>query len=245
MKFYSGCRIFLFLPVLLRLSGVTSDSRKSLEVSSRRGGCRRIYASTTSDIYPLGRFGMVRKGLAHNDRMIVRLKKSLGQLVKRVWNNKMRLFHFFIFMYYTRDSMESIATDSWEAERNPDKFFGKRGILQSHERDVVRRRVTSSRTIRKLVGAGYTPRLVWLYGVMLRGIIHCTALPKIFEPTIGWGAGSVFAARFTYREWLPVIMLGWFGSTYYWKTLFGVDGPPNPADASFDGFPIAIHKVQL
>lgn len=55
----------------------------------------------------------------------------------------------------------------------------------------------------------------------------------------------MFAARFANREWIPVIMLGWFGSQYYWKEIFGVHGPPNPKDVSFDGFPITIHKVQL
>jgi hypothetical protein len=132
-------------------------------------------------------------------------------ILHRILCHKFRLFHAFVFLYYTQDTFESILQDEWEAERNPEKFFGKKGILLSNRRDVVQRRVLRDRTIRKLVGAGYTPRLVWLFGVMLRGIIHCTAIPKVFEPHIGWGAGSVFAARFANREWLPAILIGWFG----------------------------------
>jgi hypothetical protein len=132
----------------------------------------------------MGTFGMVVKGKSDEMGPFGRLSQSVQRLFKRFFENKWRLFHLYIFMYYTYDSIESIRVDSWEAERNPEKFFGKTGILKSNERDVIRRRVGSSRTIRKLVGAGYTPRLVWLFGVMLRGIIHCTALPKNFEVSI-------------------------------------------------------------
>lgn len=52
-------------------------------------------------------------------------------------------------------------------------------------------------------------------------------------------------ARFAHREWLPCIMLGWYGSAWYWKYLFGVDGPPDPDAAEFDGFPITIHGVRM
>jgi hypothetical protein len=94
-----------------------------------------------------------------------------------------------------------------------------------------------------LVGVGYTPRLVWLFGLMLRGIIHCTALPKIFEPPIGFGAGAVAAARFANREWLPCIMLGWYGGDFYWRKIFGLDGAPG--DQNFNGVPITIYGVSF
>lgn len=86
-------------------------------------------------------------------------------------------------------------------------------------------------------------RMVWLFGLMLRGIVHCTALPKVFQPPLGWGTGSVLAAKFAHREWIPVIMLGWFGSGPYWTTLFGVTGPPGGPD--FDGVPITIKGVRF
>jgi hypothetical protein len=121
----------------------------------------------------------------HNDdkkpRPFQKLTLRCHQAFHKLWENRMRLFHLFIFVRYSHCTVESILEDSWEAERNPDKYFGKKGILSSKERSVVKRRVVSSSTIRKIVGAGYTPRLVFLFGVMLRGIIHCTAIPKIFE----------------------------------------------------------------
>lgn len=132
--------------------------------------------------------------------------------------------------------------DCWEAVRDPDRVFGKQ-ISRTFERKVVMRRTKRAETLRALVGAGYTPRLVWLFGLMLRGIVHCTALPKIFEPPIGFGAGAVAAARFAHREWLPCIMLGWYGSEYYWKLLFGVNGPP--PNSGFDGVPIEIRRVRV
>ena len=114
-------------------------------------------------------------------RPVQKLKLRCQHAFDWLCANRVRLFHLFVFVKYSHCTVESILEDSWEAERNPDKYFGKTGIIQSNERSVVKRRVVSSSTIRKIVGAGYTPRLVFLFGVMLRGIIHCTAIPKIFE----------------------------------------------------------------
>jgi len=160
--------------------------------------------------------------------------------MSNAWRDWARYFRICVFLYCTRESVDSIVDDSWEAVRDPDRVFQQ--IQRVGERKVVMRRTRRSETIRALVGAGYTPRLVWLFGLMLRGIVHCTALPQIFMPPIGFGAGACMAARFAHREWLPIIMLGWYGSEYYWKTLFGVNGPP-PTD--FDGVPIKIRNVRL
>jgi len=130
--------------------------------------------------------------------------------------------------------------DSWEAVRNPERVFKQR-IHHEQERTVVQRRTRRAEAIRRVVGAGYTPRLVWLFGLMLRGIIRCTALPKIFEPPLGFGSGAVLAARFAHREWLPCIMLGWYGGGFYWNNIFGVAGPPR--DDRFYGVPINVRKI--
>lgn len=60
----------------------------------------------------------------------------------------------------------------------------------------------------------------------------------------------MYVARFAHREWLPVIMLGWYGGDLYWKYLWGVDGPPvdgvtGERSDVFDGVPIAIRGVRL
>ena len=94
----------------------------------------------------------------------------------------------------------------------------------------------------------HSKSLVWLVGVLLRGTFQCTALPKVFDPSLaGWGAGTVLGAKCTHQEWIATFMLGWFGSEYYWKLLFGCDGPPFGKDANeeFNGVPISITKVRI
>jgi hypothetical protein len=168
------------------------------------------------------------------------LKTKKPGLLTNLWNRYARLFHICVFFYFTHGAVESIMSDSWEAVRDP---HCAQRIRNKTERETVVLRSKSAELRRKLVGVGYTPRLVWLYGLMLRGIIHCTALPQIFEPPIGFGAGAVAAARFANREWLPCIMLGWYGGDFYWRKIFGVDGAPG--DENFDGVPITIHSVRF
>lgn len=159
--------------------------------------------------------------------------------------NRRRLVRLAVFVLCTKNSVVSILNDTWELERHP-LSLNKRGEVNNpFVRRNVAKRVERDRYLRKLVGAGYTPRLVWLYGVMLRGVLQCTAIPKVFNPPIGWGAGAALAARFAVREWLPCILLGWYASEWYWKVLFGVKGAPDNAKSDFDGIPIAIKKVQM
>ena len=157
--------------------------------------------------------------------------------------NRVRMIRLAVFLLCSRNSVVSILNDTWELERHPGSL--KREVHNPFVRRNVARRVERDRYLRKLVGAGYTPRLVWLYGVMLRGVLQCTAIPKVFNPPIGWGAGAVLAARFAVREWLPCILLGWYGSEWYWKRLFGVNGAPDNGKSDFDGVPIAIKKVRV
>lgn len=65
-----------------------------------------------------------------------------------------------------------------------------------------------------------------------------TALPAVFDPPLGLGAGACLAARCTHREWLACIMLGWYGGGGYWH-LLGVHPPPD-----FEGVPISVRKVR-
>mmetsp|Transcript_7488 Transcript_7488/g.18436 ORF Transcript_7488/g.18436 Transcript_7488/m.18436 type:complete len:272 (-) Transcript_7488:2500-3315(-) len=201
-----------------------------------RSQCSKVSRARNADV---GGGGMVR-------RMAASIQRHCQKILHR--DRIKSIFYTLIFGYFSYDSILSVWDDEWSAERDPEKYFSATSWKWQHEREraVVRRRVFKDRTIRKLVGAGYTPRLVFLYGIMLRGFLRCTALPKIFNPPIGWGAGSVVAAKFAFREWLPTILLGWYGSQYYWK-LFSVNGPPkdHSPDDPFFGFPITIHKVQF
>lgn len=105
--------------------------------------------------------------------------KSIMTNVSQLWKQCARYLRLCVFIYYTRESVDSILEEAWEAVRDPDRVFGQQ-IRRVGEHRVVMRRSRKSEALRALVGAGYTARLVWLFGVMLRGIVHCTALPQVF-----------------------------------------------------------------
>ena len=41
---------------------------------------------------------------------------------------------------------------------------------------------------------------------------------SIFNPTLGYGAGAMLAARFCQREWIRCILLGWGVGGAYWSS---------------------------
>lgn len=251
--------IVLFLYVSIfggdsgRAAAVASTSKRSRQRGWVPAASHQIQPSDRgiSD-YQLGYYGRSRRSdnIVGTDISSGRIWKKITVFLQESFcgKNIKSVFYSVIFGYFTADSVLSIWDDEWAAERDPQRYFAATSWRWHHERerDVVRRRVFKDRTIRKLVGAGYTPRLVFLFGIMLRGFVRCTALPKIFDPPIGWGAGSVVAARFACREWLPIILIGWYASKFYWN-LFSVNGPPkdHSPDDPFYGFPITIHKVMF
>ena len=67
-----------------------------------------------------------------------------------------------------------------------------------------------------MLGAGYTPRITFTAGLMLRSLQMGTKLRAIFDPSLGYAAGAALAATFGQREWLKCILLGWgFGGVYW------------------------------
>lgn len=205
-----------------------------------------LMASTKATPYRLGNFAVS----SNNPSLGLSPIRAFWQEEKQkfeTWigqgENRLRLVRLTVFVWCTKNSVVSILNDTWELERHPLSL--KREVRNPFVRRNVASRVERDRYLRKLVGAGYTPRLVWLYGVMLRGVLQCTAIPKVFNPPIGWGAGAALAARYAVREWLPCILLGWYGSEWYWKMLFGVKGAPDNKKNDFDGVPIAVKKVQM
>lgn len=164
----------------------------------------------------------------------------------RVW-----VARLFVYVVTARIPMEAVLRDQWTALRKPS---------QKHESIIGRRR--RAQRIAQLTGIGYTPRIVALAGLMLRGMQKATAVP--LEPQIGFGAGANVAAMYTHREWLPCILIGWFAggwcvrlllhclesrrkifsipminpATRYWDFL-GVGPPP-----SYNGVPIIINRVR-
>ena len=75
-----------------------------------------------------------------------------------------------------------------------------------------------------MLGTGYTPRIVFLAGLMLRSLQMCTRLREAFDPSLGYAAGATLGASFSRREWIPCILLGWGFGGGYWS-LFSVRPP--------------------
>ena len=115
----------------------------------------------------------------------------------------------------------------WTALRTPTNEQGPSSIIARRRR---------AQKITQLTGIGYTPRIVALAGLMLRGLQVSTAIP--LDPPIGFGAGANLAARWCHREWLPCIMIGWYAGGAYWTAL-GVQPPP-----TYSGVPIVINRVR-
>ena len=149
---------------------------------------------------------------------LARIKKH------RVW-----LLRIAVFLLSSRTPAVAVHTDTWTALRTPqEEIKGPKSIIARRRR---------AQKITQLTGIGYTPRIVALAGLMLRGLQKATNIP--LDPPIGFGAGANVAAAWTHREWLPCILLGWYAGGAYWDFL-GVRPPP-----SFTGIPITIEKTRL
>ena len=110
-----------------------------------------------------------------------------------------RLAHVVILYCSTRDAFVSIRLDQWSAERTVDTNDLRGSILRK------RRRAAQVGT---LLGTGYTPRIVFLAGAMLRSLQMATRIRWFFNPSLGYAAGATLAASFAKREWLSAIMVG-------------------------------------
>merc|ERR1711939_1160220 len=105
--------------------------------------------------------------------------------------------------------MESVRTDRWEVIRVQDMVACGR----------IKRRRRRAAQVGDLLGAGYTPRIVFLAGLMLRSLQLGTKLRHAFNPSLGYAAGATLAAWFAKREWLSCMMLGWGAGGVYWSSL--------------------------
>lgn len=140
---------------------------------------------------------------------------------RRVW-----LCRLAAFLYYARAPAAAVYHDRWTASRVAAP--GRHAILDRRRR---------AQRIAAVTGIGYTPRIVALAGLMLRGFQKSTGLP--LEPQIGFGAGANVAAALCHREWLPCLLIGWFAGGPYWASL---DVAPPP---SYGGAGITIRGVRF
>ena len=139
-----------------------------------------------------------------------------------------------LFYFYARVPFLSILFDDWAAVRSAADADTKASIAT----EIIRRRRRGAK-VQKLIGVGYTPRIVALAGLMLRSMHLSTALPAIWNPPIGLGAGACLAAQWAQREWLACFMVGWYAGGVYWSAM-GVAPPPG-----FAGVPVSVRRVRV
>ena len=160
--------------------------------------------------------------------------EHLRSTVRRRLSTRGSVYRLLLFSWLLRQPLESVRLDQWESVRAPiedPKLNGLRGA-------IIRRRRRANK-VTQVLGVGYTPRIVCLAGLMLRGMVMSTGLPALFDPPLGLGIGSCVAARFTSREWLACMMIGWFLSGPYWEVL-DVSAPPG-----FGGVPVRVRNVRV
>jgi len=139
-----------------------------------------------------------------------------------------------VFWLSGRGPFYSIVYDEWAALRAVDRAMSANNVAAA-----IRRRRQRGVKVQSIVGIGYTPRIIALAGLMLRSLHLSTALPTIWDPSLGLGAGACLAARWAQREWLACMMVGWYMGGLYWRAL-GVAPPPN-----FGGVPVVVRQVRL
>lgn len=119
--------------------------------------------------------------------------------------------HFACCLLMMHDSIESVRTDQWAAIRNSPP------VQQNQGRGAILKRRRRAAQVGQLIGTGYTPRITFLAGLMLRSLQMATKFRYVFDPSLGYAAGATLAARFSAREWIPCILLGWGVGGVYWS----------------------------
>ena len=132
--------------------------------------------------------------------------------------------HVAICAWCLRGAAESVRVDQWQAIRLAPAVVEQRG-------DAILKRRRRAAQVGQLLGAGYTPRITFLAGLMLRSLQAATRLRGVFDPSLGYAAGASLAASFSRREWLCTLLLGWGFGGVYWSAL-GVRPPGVPREAS-------------
>jgi hypothetical protein len=113
------------------------------------------------------------------------------------------VIHCAVAMWCMRGAVQSVNADEWAAirMRPPEQ-----------QADSLRARIFKRRRraakVGQFLGAGYTPRIVFLAGLMLRSLQMSTRVQDAFDPSLGYAAGATLAASFSQREWIPCILLG-------------------------------------
>lgn len=136
-----------------------------------------------------------------------------------LWKNLKACMHWAIIALTLHDTdvVESVRTDTWKTLRmRPPRPIGTR--------DKIFRRRQQVAKVGSFLGVGYTPRVIFLTGLMLRSLQMSTKIRDVLDPSAGHGAGALLAASYAQREWLPCFMFGWGVGGAYWSA-FSVRPP--------------------
>ena len=135
----------------------------------------------------------------------------------RKWaaNHAEELFHCTIMVATAQQPVNAIIDDTWTVLK-PSEAATSRGAIFRNRRRAAQ--------VAQLVGGIYTPRIVFLAGMMIRSLQLSTKLRYIFDPSTGYATGAMLAAYWTQREWLPCLLIGWGIGGTYWST-FSVRPP--------------------
>lgn len=118
------------------------------------------------------------------------------------------LVHCYIMICTATSPVHAIVDDTWTVLK-PVEDATTRGAIYRNRRRAAQ--------VANLVGGIYTPRIVFLAGIMLRSLQLSTKLRFVFDPTTGFSAGTMLAAHWTQREWLPCLLVGWGIGGLYWS----------------------------
>lgn len=157
------------------------------------------------------------------------------------------LVHFAFIAYVAIEPTKSVRMDEWLAIRaRPEVIEQKttRTILRNRKRAAQIGQLVGGYTPRIVFLAGMSkrrrpaehthlldPKLaaydahislrsclpVPLFCPVIRSLQMGTRLRYLFDPSSGYAAGSMLAAHYCQREWLPCLLLGWGVGGAYWS----------------------------
>ena len=94
--------------------------------------------------------------------------------------------HCAIAVWCMRSAVQSVRTDEWAAIR-------MRPPEQQADRARIFKKRRRAAKVGQFLGAGYTPRIVFLAGMMLRSLQMSTRVQDVFDPSLGYAAGATLA----------------------------------------------------
>lgn len=132
-----------------------------------------------------------------------------------------RCIHVAFLVLTTTEAVHSVRDDQWAVIRKRAPVESTPGLRGR----ILKKRRRAAQVGQLLGATSYSPRIVFLAGLMLRSLQKGTATHRVFEPSLGYAAGATLAAWFAKREWLSCMMLGWGFGGAYWRA-FRVQPPP-------------------